>query len=103
MIRALACEVERQVNLLETGDVVPQETRGFDESRVMTFKLRSKEDAPEYRYMPDPNLPPLIVTKVVSLDLALPAYISVHHLPCRPSWIVFYNQCQSSPKRLKPD
>lgn len=30
----------------------------------MTFKLRSKEDAPEYRYMPDPNLPPLILTEV---------------------------------------
>ncbi|KAG9015844.1 hypothetical protein FRB93_012409 [Tulasnella sp. JGI-2019a] len=60
---AIACEADRQISLLQKGSAVSQETRGFDESRVMTFKLRSKEDAPEYRYMPDPNLPPLILTE----------------------------------------
>ncbi|KAG8865143.1 hypothetical protein FRB96_000032 [Tulasnella sp. 330] len=60
---AIACEVDRQIKLLQSGSVVSQETRGFDEHRMTTFKLRSKEDAPEYRYMPDPNLPPLILTE----------------------------------------
>jgi aspartyl-tRNA(Asn)/glutamyl-tRNA(Gln) amidotransferase subunit B len=59
-----ASEVLRQTALLESGNVVKQETRGFDEQRAQTFKLRSKEDAPDYRYMPDPNLPPLLLTKV---------------------------------------
>ncbi len=44
---------------------VPQETRGFDHHRWDTYKLRSKEDAPEYRYMPDPNLGILHVLEVI--------------------------------------
>lgn len=59
-----ACEVLRHIKLLENGQVVSQETRGFDEQKAQTFKLRSKEDAPDYRYMPDPNLPPLLVDQV---------------------------------------
>lgn len=43
---------------------VPQETRGFDHHRWETFKLRSKEDAPDYRYMPDPNLGVLRIDEV---------------------------------------
>ena len=42
-----------------------QETLGFDENKAETYLLRSKEDAPDYRYMPDPNLPPLLLEKVV--------------------------------------
>ncbi|KAH7919539.1 Glutamyl-tRNA amidotransferase B subunit [Leucogyrophana mollusca] len=60
---AITSEVFRHIELLESGVPVPQETRGFDEDRAETFKLRSKEDAPDYRYMPDPNLPPLLLTK----------------------------------------
>lgn len=41
-----------------------QETRGYDEARGNTFRLRGKEDAPDYRYMPDPNLPPVRLTRV---------------------------------------
>lgn len=44
---------------------MPQETRGFDEQRFETFKLRTKEDAPDYRYMPDPNLGVLTLTQVI--------------------------------------
>ncbi|KAF8603440.1 Glutamyl-tRNA amidotransferase B subunit [Ceratobasidium sp. AG-I] len=58
---AINAEIERHRNLLEQGLPVPQETRGFNEDTAETFRLRSKEDAPDYRYMPDPNLPPLIV------------------------------------------
>jgi Asp-tRNA(Asn)/Glu-tRNA(Gln) amidotransferase B subunit len=60
----LAAEVQRQIELLEGGGRVSQETRGFDEFRAQTYPLRSKEDAPDYRYMPDPNLPPLLLTEV---------------------------------------
>lgn len=59
-----AAEVYRQTALLERGKLVQQETRGFDEDKAETYSLRSKEDAPDYRYMPDPNLPPLLLSKV---------------------------------------
>jgi hypothetical protein len=61
---SLVSELHRQTALLSRGEAVAQETRGFDESKAQTFKLRSKEDAPDYRYMPDPNLPPLLLTPV---------------------------------------
>ena len=60
----IASEALRHVDLLESGQPVLQETRGFDEARAETFKLRSKEDSPDYRYMPDPNLPPLLLSPV---------------------------------------
>ena len=63
-IPTIASEVRRQIGLYENGEPVQQQTRGFDEERSETFKLRSKEDAPDYRYMPDPNLPPLLLTEV---------------------------------------
>ena len=59
-----ACEALRQVALLESGMPVAQETRGFNEERAETYSLRSKEDAPDYRYMPDPNIPPLLINSV---------------------------------------
>ncbi|KAH7887387.1 GatB/GatE catalytic domain-containing protein [Phlebopus sp. FC_14] len=61
MMIAITSEVFRHIQLLERGFAVPQETRGFDEDKAETFKLRSKEDSPDYRYMPDPNLPPLFL------------------------------------------
>ncbi len=57
--RALAHEVERQTRLLETGEVVVQETRHFDEGGGVTKTLRSKEEAFDYRYFPEPDLLPL--------------------------------------------
>ncbi|KAG6866130.1 hypothetical protein C0991_008438 [Blastosporella zonata] len=65
---AITHEIIRQRALLESApDIdaasVSQETRGFDEHRFETYKLRSKEDAPDYRYMPDPNLGELILGK----------------------------------------
>ncbi|KAH7101254.1 GatB/GatE catalytic domain-containing protein [Auriculariales sp. MPI-PUGE-AT-0066] len=58
---AINYEVQRQQQLLESGQVVRQETRGFDEDHIETYSLRSKEDAPDYRYLPDSNLPPIII------------------------------------------
>lgn len=59
-----ASEVHRQIDLLASGGSVAQETLGFDEDKAETYSLRSKEDAPDYRYMPDPNLPPLLIDEV---------------------------------------
>ncbi|KDQ08250.1 hypothetical protein BOTBODRAFT_59456 [Botryobasidium botryosum FD-172 SS1] len=75
---AIISEIGRQIQLLESGRAVPQDTRGFDEDSAETYKLRSKEDAPDYRYMPDPNLPPLIldqsfIAQIRECTPALPA------------------------------
>jgi len=51
----------RHIEIISRGGTVSQDTRGFDEHTAETYLLRSKEDAPDYRYMPDPNLPPLIL------------------------------------------
>lgn len=59
--RALEYEVERQKELLEAGEAVIPETRHWDESQGMTFSMRTKEKAADYRYVPDPNLYPLKV------------------------------------------
>ncbi|KAL4081424.1 GatB/GatE catalytic domain-containing protein [Scleroderma yunnanense] len=65
MTVAIASEVFRHIELLKSGQAVAQETRGFDEDKAQTFRLRSKEDSPDYRYMPDPNLPPLLLSQVI--------------------------------------
>jgi aspartyl-tRNA(Asn)/glutamyl-tRNA(Gln) amidotransferase subunit B len=57
--RAIESEIERQVALLESGGRVVQETRGWDELRGETHPMRSKEQAHDYRYFPDPDLVPL--------------------------------------------
>lgn len=59
VMNAIVSEMHRQYKLLAAGGQVEQETRGYNETDGSTVRLRSKEDAPDYRYMPDPNLPPL--------------------------------------------
>jgi len=60
--KAIDYEIERQVRLIESGGSVVQETRLYDETRNQTRSMRSKESAHDYRYFPDPDLPPLAVT-----------------------------------------
>ena len=57
--RALDYEIERQMQVLSEGGTVVQETRLWDESSGRTFTMRSKEEAHDYRYFPEPDLPPL--------------------------------------------
>jgi aspartyl-tRNA(Asn)/glutamyl-tRNA(Gln) amidotransferase subunit B len=59
--QAIDYEVRRQIELLEDGGTVVQETRLFDPGRNETRPMRSKEDAQDYRYFPDPDLPPLVI------------------------------------------
>lgn len=61
--RAAQYEFERQVEIIEKGEKVVQETRGWDDASGRTSSQRSKEDAQDYRYMPDPDIPPIVLTK----------------------------------------
>src|SRR5207237_2417387 len=58
---AIEFEVRRQIELIEGGGTVEQETRLYDPDRNETRSMRSKEDAQDYRYFPDPDLPPLVI------------------------------------------
>ena len=59
--RAIAFEIERQATALDGGETLTQDTRGWDENRGTTYVMRSKEDSHDYRYFPEPDLPPLRV------------------------------------------
>jgi aspartyl-tRNA(Asn)/glutamyl-tRNA(Gln) amidotransferase subunit B len=61
--RAIDSEVARQVAIVDAGGRIIQETRSFDPDTGKTHSLRSKEDAHDYRYFPEPDLPPLVVTE----------------------------------------
>lgn len=58
---AVEYEIKRQIELLEKGEAIVQETRGWEDATQKTFSQRSKEDAHDYRYFPDPDLPPVVL------------------------------------------
>ncbi len=72
--QAIEFEAKRQVNIIESGEEIIQETRLFDPNKCETRSMRSKEESHDYRYFPDPDLPPLIISdeKVNSLKEKLP-------------------------------
>ncbi|MGB6414198.1 MAG: Asp-tRNA(Asn)/Glu-tRNA(Gln) amidotransferase subunit GatB [Candidatus Cybelea sp.] len=73
--RAIESEIARQIALLEAGGRIVQETRGWDELKGVTHSMRSKEEAHDYRYFPDPDLVPLEIPRdlVERLRASLPA------------------------------
>jgi aspartyl-tRNA(Asn)/glutamyl-tRNA(Gln) amidotransferase subunit B len=76
--RAAEYEFKRQIELLEKGEKVVQETRGWDDAKQKTSSQRSKEDAQDYRYMPDADIPPIVLSEQEITEIQ-------SHLPTLPS------------------
>ncbi len=62
--KAIKYEINRHIEAYEKGETIKQETRGWDESKQITYSQRSKEDSHDYRYFPDPDLPKLRISEV---------------------------------------
>jgi aspartyl-tRNA(Asn)/glutamyl-tRNA(Gln) amidotransferase subunit B len=77
--RAIDSEIERQIQVLKSGGRIVQETRGWDEVRGVTHPMRSKEEAHDYRYFPDPDLVPL----ELGIDAIERAKVSLPEVPWR--------------------
>jgi aspartyl-tRNA(Asn)/glutamyl-tRNA(Gln) amidotransferase subunit B len=76
--KAVEYEYARQKEVLEGGGKVVQETRGWDDSKQITYSMRSKEDAHDYRYFPEPDLPPVMITENM-------VEAAKGHMPAMPS------------------
>jgi aspartyl-tRNA(Asn)/glutamyl-tRNA(Gln) amidotransferase subunit B len=72
--RAILTESERQREIIEDGGIISQETRRWDDETGTSVLMRSKEDAQDYRYFPEPDLPPIVLTKeyIESINNSLP-------------------------------
>lgn len=72
--KAIEYEIERQIDVIEDGGTIVQETRGWDDAKQVTFSQRTKEDAHDYRYFPDPDLPPVVLdeTHIATIRAAMP-------------------------------
>jgi aspartyl-tRNA(Asn)/glutamyl-tRNA(Gln) amidotransferase subunit B len=75
VVDALGYEIKRQVEILQSGGQVSQETRLFDEKERVTVPMRTKEDAPDYRYFPDPDLVDVEIDRafVEAIESSMPA------------------------------
>ena len=62
--KAVTYEIERQIEVLEAGGKIVQETRGWDEDKQSTYSQRAKEDSHDYRYFPDPDLPKMKISEI---------------------------------------
>ncbi|HTB52132.1 MAG TPA: Asp-tRNA(Asn)/Glu-tRNA(Gln) amidotransferase subunit GatB [Ferruginibacter sp.] len=96
--RAIEHEVQRLIVVVESGEAVKQETRSFDANNGTTFSLRSKEEADDYRYFPDPDLTPFNITDefLASIRSSIPAlpeqlekkYTEVFHLSAADAMVI---------------
>lgn len=67
--KAVAYEIDRQIQVLESGGKVVQETRGWNEDKQATFSQRLKEDSHDYRYFPDPDLPKMMISEIPEFSI----------------------------------
>lgn len=72
--KAVEFEIKRQSELLEKGQKIVQETRGWDDAKQKTFSQRGKEEAHDYRYMPEPDVPPIVLDRayVEAIEAEMP-------------------------------
>lgn len=70
--RAIDYEVKRQTEILEKGETPVQETRGYDEKKMKTVSQRTKEEAHDYRYFPEPDIPPMVFDEAFIKSIELP-------------------------------
>lgn len=117
--RAIEYEFRRQVDAMEAGEMLIQETRGFDAVKGVTLSQRSKEQAHDYRYFPEPDLPPLHITDeyIASVKKNMPKlaselkeeYIKLYGLPEYDSRIItddkalaeYFNELLTQTKNYK--
>lgn len=73
--KAIEFEVQRQIDLWENGHIVKRQTMQFVPEEGITTPIRQKEDAHDYRYFPDPDLPPIIITqdRLNQIKLSIPS------------------------------
>lgn len=72
--KSVEYEIKRQIEVLESGGSIVQETRGWDDDKQKTFSQRTKEDAHDYRYFPDPDIPPIVLedSQIAAIAQTLP-------------------------------
>lgn len=72
--KSVEYEIKRQIEVLDGGGEIVQETRGWDDTKQVTISQRSKEDAHDYRYFPDPDIPPVVLSesKISAVRVAMP-------------------------------
>lgn len=77
--KAIQYEIERQIELVESGGTVVQQTLLWDSNKMVTRQMRSKEDAHDYRYFPEPDIPPVVVTqeRLATIKAELPELANV--------------------------
>ena len=108
---AIISEVARQTEILNNGGKILQETRRYDENTKMTYMMRSKEDAIDYRYFTDPNLPPIKISDewISDIEKEIPrlhyerfnTYIKEYNIPEKDAYTIvrdkelsdFYEEC----------